>query len=175
MKNRPLLLKYIITAILLMMGITALMLSCRNASPVTSTVPEDTTIIRLIPVDSVQGQIPDIGQSLSIPSLDVELFRVSESTVLIKTPVRTNVRETVRILETKSRITFRNRTVDKSRTEVNSRNKKSGNQTSDSGNKTKTKTVSRQSASFPWWWWLIIAGAVAGYVYLKYLSPFRLL
>ena len=187
MENRPMLAKLIIISILLFLGLSAMMLSCQPPPQQTVLEKHDSTIIRIVPIDSIQGTVPDIGQKLSIPNLDVEIFRVSESEVLLKTPVRTEVRTDVRIVETRrggDRINVRE--VNKSRSWFNSRNRNSQNQ--DSGNKTgrvhggrqsakhveKTRTVDKEVSrnGLPWWW-LIIAGAVGGvYLYFKLKSPF---
>lgn len=140
----------------------------------------DTVDIRMISVDSMSGLDMDIGQKLSIPELDIEIVRVSEKELLVRTPVRT---------ETRTRTTFvpvRTKEVDKSRTKVDNsvktdtdnsvrttdksrtrtrtkedndvRTKEVDKSRTDSGNRTKTVDKDITRNGFPWW--IIILAAV---------------
>ena len=115
----------------------------------TSTRQEDTVDVRIVPVEQIEGLELEIGQNLSIPGLDIEVHRFSEKEVIVKTPIRREVRTETTLVPT--------RQVDKSRTYVNSKNrtKEVDKSRQNSGNKTrqveKTKTVDKNINRFPWW------------------------
>jgi hypothetical protein len=152
----------------------------------------DTVDIRLISVDSLSGLDMDIGQKLSIPDMDIEIVRVSDKEVLVRTPVRTETRTRttfvpVRTKEVdKRRTNVRTkidnsvrtdtdnsvRTTDKSRTRTRTkedndvRTKDVDKSRTDSGNKTrtKTKTVDKEVTRNGFPWWIILIAILLGVV-----------
>jgi hypothetical protein len=137
---------------------------------------QDTVDVRILPIDQLRGVELAVGQNLSIPDMDIEIVRVSEKEVLVRTPVRT---------ETRTRTTFVPvRNVDKSRTSVRTRlttkvdnsvktdtdirtkedndvrTKEVDKSQTDSGNKTRTKTVDKDITRNGFPWWIIILATV---------------
>lgn len=135
--------------------------SCVSQAPQQTRNEEiDTVDIRIVPVEQIRGIDLEIGQNLSIPELDIEIRRISEKEILIKTPVRQQIRTETTFVPT--------RQVDKSRTYVNSNNssKEVDKSQTDSGNKTrtveKTKTVDKNINRLPWW--LILLAILLGLI-----------
>lgn len=148
-----------VLVIILLICALAILTSCsRKVYQQTSVEQTDTVDISLVPVEAIKGVQLLPGQLLSIPSLDIELVRVSEKEVLVRTPVRTSVRTETTFVPVKN--------VDKSRTD--NRTYTDSNNTdksrTDSGNRTKQvdKDVSKSKevSGFPWW--IIILGVVLG-------------
>lgn len=163
MRNNKLLLS-IISGILLIL--TSVLLGCSEKSYTqSSTESKDTTDIRLVPVEQLKGVELAIGQKLSIPDLDIEIIRVSEKEVLVKTPVRQEIRTETTFVATKE--------VDKSRTYNDSFNKATWKDKSKVKEVTKqiekTKTVDKNINRFPWWILiLILLIIVIGWIIRKY-------
>lgn len=165
------------------------LMSCQpQAYTQQSVAQKDTVDIRLISVDSLSGMDMAIGQKLSIPDMDIEIVRVSEKEVLVRTPVRTETRtrttfvpvkkvdkrrtnvRTVDKSRTRTRTEVDNsvrtdtdtdvRTTDKSRTRT--RTKEVDKSRTGSGNKTRTKTVDKEVTRNGFPWWILILSAILG-------------
>lgn len=86
----------------IILGGTPLLSACGLLKPIARrTVPDqhshrtaisDTFSLSMVPVDKITGQIPAIGDSLSIPALGMSIHRISQTQALIKTPVRRETR-----------------------------------------------------------------------------------
>lgn len=175
---------------------------CSRQVAVTHTDTEsDTVETHVVRIGQVSGQVPDIGQSLSIPELDINVVRLSDSVLLVRTPVRTDTRTFVRTVatrqiiknafnadsynqqDTKSRNSLRLNK--KSRNILRLNNKKAIQDSPESGNRLKksqhratgsgnrSKQLDKQTTNFPWWWWLLVLILGIGYwVLRRYVRTF---
>lgn len=143
----------------------------------------DSVETHIVRVSEIKGTVPDIGQSLSIPDIDFHMARVSDSLVIVRTPVRTDTRSFVRYVSTRQ--VFKNAFNSDSYNDEDTNNKraiidspesgnrlkKSQHRSSDSGNK--SKQLDKQVTNFPWWWWLIILLlGIAVWFFKKYAGKF---
>ncbi len=152
-------------------SLTSLLSACNQSSyQQTDVVERDTVDVQIIPAEQIQGLDMAIGQKLSIPDMDIEIVRLSEKEVMVKTPVRTETRTRTTFVPVKkvdkSRTKVDNsvrtkvdtdtdssvRTVDKSRTRVRTKDV----------DKTRTKTVDKEVTRNGFPWWILILVAVLG-------------
>jgi hypothetical protein len=134
----------LIVGMLLILLLTLFLLGCSDKQYVQSSIESvDTTDIRLVPVDKLQGIKLEVGQKLSIPDLDIEISKINDKELLVKTPVRREIRTETTIIPTKQ--------VDKSRTYHDSFNKDKSKVKEVTKQVEKTKTVDKNINRFPWW------------------------
>lgn len=144
----------------------------------------DSVETHIVRVSEIEGTVPDIGQSLSIPNIDFHMTRVSDSLVIVRTPVRTDTRTFVRNVsppwtrgktiiknafnsDSYNKEDINNKRAIQDSPESGNRLKKSQHRSQDSGNR--SKQVDKQATNFPWWWWLILVVlGVGGWVLRKY-------
>ena len=147
----------------------------------------DSVETHVVRVSQVSGQVPEFGQTLSIPDLKLSIVRVSDSVLIVHTPVRTDTRTFVRHVSTRQvfKNAFNTDSNNRTDTDTDIKNKKSNVDSPESGNKlkrsqhrsedsgNKSKLVDKQVSNFPWWWWLIIVVLGVGYwVIRRYVRTF---
>lgn len=159
-------------------------LGCSRQVAVTHTDTEsDTVETHVVRIGQVSGQVPDIGQSLSIPELDINVVRLSDSVLLVRTPVRTDTRTFVRTVATRQVIknafnqdSYNDTDTNNKRAIIDSpesgnRLKRSQHRSQDSGNKSKVDNSQKTKNGLPWWLILLIILVILGIVVWNVAKP----
>lgn len=151
-----------------------LFFGCQRQLAVTQTDTQaDTVVTRVLPVSALSGQLPDIGQKLAIPDMDLEIVRLSDSVAIVRTPVRVDTRTFVRHVSTKQ--VFRNAFNTKNKRSIidspesGNKLKRSQHRSQDSGNR--SKQLDKETTNFPWWWWLIVLVLGVGIWVIRKYAP----
>jgi hypothetical protein len=149
--------------LLLYVAFAAWMLSCARQIPsqaVIEQVVKDTFSYEVLPVAMVEGVAPRLGESIKIPSLQMEIVRLNQDSVLVKRPVRkqTRVERRTSFVPTQYK--------DKSKNYQNSHNRSKVKDKSNSG-------ISGNRLNLgAWWLWLLLLAVLAVYLGRSYLMKY---
>ena len=138
-------------------------------------VQTDTVETRIVRLGQVSGQAPDIGETLAIPDLDIRIVRVSDSVLIVHTPVRRDTRHFVRHVSTRQ--VFKNAFNSDSNNDIN--NKRAIQNSPESGNKLKRSqhrsqdsgNSSKRKNGLPWWLILLLILAMLGIIVWNVAKP----
>ena len=126
----------------------------------------DSVETRVLSVSEIEGTVPLVGQVLEVPHLRFRMKRVSDSVVVLQTPVRYDVEQYVRYVSQKQvfKNAFNQNSNNDNDTKVKSREvSKLKDKSQNAPRKVKQvskqveKSVSKQKNTFPWWILILIA------------------